>query len=147
MLSAGQSSLLRRKLILEREITDRLHTSISSYHEGGMFLTSFAIQPSVIKETRALLAQSLCDLRENPNKSRQDFERAQSHAIGSLSVGIDRRMMRRALDGAWETLRRGKCSWDELISSLESLKFEQFTEIMTEITREGRMTLVLAGDV
>jgi len=67
--------------------------------------------------------------------------------MGSFSVGIDRGMMWRTLLGVGETLRRGHFSWDELISSLESLNFEQFQDNVAEITRQERIALVLAGDI
>jgi len=147
MLSSGQSSILRRRLILEGEFTDRLRASASSYREAGMLFTTFAIQPSKVPEVLAILTKTVCDLRENTDRFKEDFENARSHAVGSFSAGIDGGMMFRALQGAWETLRRGHCSWDELISSLESLNFEQFKGSVTEITRPERIALVLLGNV
>jgi predicted Zn-dependent peptidase len=147
MISSGQSSLLRRKLILEGELTDRLRTSASSFREAGMFFTTFAVQPRNAPKVLSILTETIHGLRENATTFRESFENARSHAIGSFSVSIDMRMMWRVLRGSGETLRRGHCSWDELISSLESLSFEQFKETVTEITRPERIALVLAGDV
>jgi predicted Zn-dependent peptidase len=147
MISSGQSSLLRRKLVLEGELTDRLRTSASSFREAGMFFTTFAVQPRNVPKVLTILTETIHGLRENTATFRESFENARSHAIGSFSASIDMRMMWRVLRGSWETLRRGHCSWDELISSLESLSFEQFKETVTEITRPERIALVLAGDV
>jgi len=147
LLSSGQSSILRRRLILEGEFTDRLRTSISSYREAGMLFTTFAIQPNKVSEVLAILTETVRHLRENTVRFKEDFENARSHAMGSFSVGIDRGMMWRTLLGVGETLRRGHFSWDELISSLESLSFKQFKDNVKEITRPERIALVLAGDI
>jgi hypothetical protein len=56
-------------------------------------------------------------------------------------------MMWRILQGTWETLRRGHCSWNELILLLETLDFEKFRENVAEISRPERTALILAGDV
>jgi len=147
MLSSGQSSILRRRLILEGEFTDRLRTSATSYREAGMLFTTFAVQPIKVPDVLAILIKTVRDLRENTARFKEDFENARSHAVGSFSTGIDMGMMWRALQGVGETLRRGHCSWDEVISSLESLSFEQFKENVTEITQPERIALVLAGDI
>jgi predicted Zn-dependent peptidase len=147
MLSAGQSSILRRKLILEDEFTDRLRTVASSFREAGMFFTSFAVQPSKVSKVLKILTKTVRDLRENSAKFKENFENARSHAVGLFSTTIDTRMMWRATQGSWETLRRGHCSWDELISSLESLDFDEFKDNVAEITQPERMALVLAGNV
>jgi len=147
MLSSGQSSILRRKLILEGEFTDRLRTVASSFRESGILLASFAVQPSKVRKVVAILSETVRDLRENTVRFKENFENARSHAVGSFSTEIDVRMMWRAIQGAWETLRRDHCSWDELISSLDSLSFEQFKDNVVEITQPERMTLVLAGNV
>ena len=147
MLSAGQSSMLRRKLILEGEFTNSLRTFAWSYREAGIFFTAFAVKPSTVHKVLTILTKTMHDMRENIAKLKEDFENAQSHAAGSFSASIDRRMMWRALLGAWETLRRGECSWDELISSLESLNFAQFKDNVTEIIRPERAALILAGNI
>jgi predicted Zn-dependent peptidase len=147
MLSAGQSSMLRRRLILESELTDRLRTLTVSYKEAGMFLTSFASEPSKTPEALGALSETIHDLKKNTEEFKEDFERARNHAVGSFSSGIDRRMMWRALFGVWETLRRGHCSWDEWISSLESLGFQTFKDHVKEIVRPERTALVLAGNI
>jgi len=146
-LSAGQSSILRRRLILEGEFTDRLRTSVSLYREAGMLFTTFAIQPNKVSRVLSILKKTVRELREKTVKFKENFENARSHAVGSLSAGIDRGMMWRTLQGVGETLRRGHCSWDELISSIESLNFEQFQDNVAEITRQERIALVLAGDI
>jgi hypothetical protein len=56
-------------------------------------------------------------------------------------------MMCRVLQGTWETLRRGHCSWDELISQLETLSFNKFKETVVEISRPERTALIMAGAV
>jgi len=147
MLSAGQSSILRRKLILEAELTDRLRTISPGFREAGMLLTSFAVQPSNVLEVLTILTKTICDLRENTAKFKENFENARSHAVGSLSTTIDTRMMWRVTLGAWETLRRGQCQWDEIISSLESLSFDEFKDTVAEITQPERIALVLAGNI
>jgi predicted Zn-dependent peptidase len=145
MLSAGQSSILRRQLILQGDFTNSLRTSVWSYREAGMFFTTFAIKPNRVSKVLSILAKTVRDMRENTAKFKEDFENAQSHAAGSFSTAIDRRMMWRSLQGASETLRRGHCSWDELTSSIESLNFSQFKDSITEITRPERIALILAG--
>jgi predicted Zn-dependent peptidase len=147
MLSAGQSSLLRRQLILEGKFTNSLRTSVTTYREAGILFTTFAIKPSTVPKVIAILTKSVRDIRENTAKFKEDFENAQSHAAGSFSAGIDRRMIWRSLEGAWETLRRGRCSWDEMTSSLETLNFKQFRDNVTEITRPERIALILAGNI
>lgn len=147
MLSAGQSSILRRRLILEGKFTDRLRTGVLACREAGMLFATFATQPSNVAKILAILSRTVRSLRENPARFKEDFENARSHAVGSFSTSIDMRMMRRALQGSWETLRRGHCSWDEMTSSLESLKFEQFKDDVAEITRPERFSLILAGDI
>jgi hypothetical protein len=44
-------------------------------------------------------------------------------------------------------LRRGHCSWNELILLLETLDFEKFRENVAEISRPERTALILAGEV
>ena len=147
MLSAGQSSILRRKLILEAEFTDRLRTISPGFREAGMLFTSFATQPTKVPQVLTILAKTVRDLRENTAKFKENFENARSHAIGSLSTTIDARIMWRVTLGAWETLRRGQCQWDEIMSSLESLSFNEFKENVAEITQPKRIALVLAGNI
>jgi predicted Zn-dependent peptidase len=112
-----------------------------------MFFTSFAVQPSKVPRVLTILKKTVRDLRDNNAGLKENFENARSHAVGLFSTTIDTRMMWRATRGAWETLRRGHCSWDELISSLESLNFDEFKDNVAEITQPERMTLVLAGNV
>jgi predicted Zn-dependent peptidase len=147
MLSAGQSSILRRRLILEGKFTDEIRTSAPAFREAGMLFSTFETQSSKVPKVLAILTKTLRTLKENPAEFEEDFENARSHAVGSFSTSIDMRMMQRALQGAWETLRRGHCSWDELTSSLESQSFEQFKDNVTEITRPERVSLILVGDV
>jgi predicted Zn-dependent peptidase len=147
MLSAGQSSMLRRKLILEGEFTDRLRTSVASYREAGMFLTSFALQPGKVSRALTTITDTVQNLKKNSEGFKEDFERAKSHAVGSFLANVDRYMMWRALAGAWETLRRGHCSWDEWASSLESLSFEEFKDRLIEIVQPERTALILAGNI
>ena len=147
MLSSGQSSLLRRRLIFEGDFTDSFRTSVWGYREAGMLFTTFAIQPANVSKVLAILTQTVRELRESITRFKEEFKIARSHAVGSFSARIDRRMMWRVVQGAWETLRRGHCSWDKLISSLESLNFEQFKHNVREITRPERIALILAGDV
>jgi hypothetical protein len=56
-------------------------------------------------------------------------------------------MMYRTLQGAWETIRRGHCSWDELITQFETLKFNEFKENVAEICRPESTAIILAGEV
>jgi hypothetical protein len=56
-------------------------------------------------------------------------------------------MMFRTLQGAWETLRRGHCSWDELTMQLETLNFNEFKKNVAEISRPERTAIITAGDV
>jgi predicted Zn-dependent peptidase len=147
MLSTGRSSILRRKLIMVGEFTDRFRTSVSAYREAGIFLTTFAIWPNKVSKVMQILTETTRDVRKNIVKLKKDFERARGHAVGLFSTSIDMRMMWRTLAGAWETLRRGRCSWDEMIKSLETLKFEQFKDYVTEITKPERIALVISGDI
>jgi predicted Zn-dependent peptidase len=146
MLSEGRSSILRRKLILEGKYTDNLRTTVSSYREAGIFLTSFATEPTKTPEVLNTLTNAIGDLKST-EQFKEDFERGRNHAVDSFTTTIDRRMMWRALSGAWETLRRGHCSWDEWISSLEKLTFDQFTKNLQEIIQPKRIALVLAGNI
>jgi predicted Zn-dependent peptidase len=146
MLSAGRSSVLRRRLILEGKYTDKLRTAISSYKEAGTFLTSFAIEPGKTPEVLDTLTNAIGNLKST-EQFKEDFERAKSHAVGSFTATIDMRMMWRTLSGAWETLRRGYCSWDEWISSLESLTLDQFMKSLQEIIQPKRIAVVLAGNI
>ena len=147
MLSSGQSSVLRQRLILEAELTDKLRSIVSRYREAGMLFTTFAIQPNRVPKVLAILTKTIHEMRENTFRFKEDFENARNHAIGLLSTGIDSTMMWRILQGTWETLRRGRCSWDQLISSLERLDFEEFEDNVANITRPERIALILAGDV
>jgi secreted Zn-dependent insulinase-like peptidase len=112
-----------------------------------MLFTSFATQPTKVPQVLTILAKTVRDLRENTAKFKENFENARSHAIGSLSTTIDARIMWRVTLGAWETLRRGQCQWDEIMSSLESLSFNEFKENVAEITQPKRIALVLAGNI
>jgi secreted Zn-dependent insulinase-like peptidase len=78
---------------------------------------------------------------------KKDFERARSHATGLFSTSIDMRMMWRTLAGAWELLRRERCSWDETIASIETLKFEQFENYLAEIVQPERIALIISGKI
>jgi predicted Zn-dependent peptidase len=147
MLSSGQSSILRRRLILQAELTDRLRTLTPSYKEAGMLFTTFATQPNKASKILKILTETLRELGEDTGKFKEHFENARSHAIGQLTTGIDSTMMWRILQGTWETLRRGHCSWNELILLLETLDFEKFRENVAEISRPERTALILAGDV
>jgi predicted Zn-dependent peptidase len=147
MLSAGQSSMLRRKLILRGGFTDSLRSSADSYREAGMLFTTFAIKPNTVANVLTILTKTMRELRENTVKFKTEFENAKSHAAGSFSVALDRRMRWRALVGASEILRRGSCSWDMLISSLESLSFAQFKHNLTGIAQPERIALIIAGDI
>jgi predicted Zn-dependent peptidase len=147
MLSSGQSSILRRRLILEAELTDKLRTLIPSYKEAGMLFTTFATQPSKASKVQKILTETLRELREDTGKFKEHFENARNHAIGQLATGIDSIMMWRVLQGVWETLRRGHCSWNEQMSLLETLNFEKFKENVAEISRPERTALILVGDI
>jgi predicted Zn-dependent peptidase len=147
MLSSGQSSILRRRLILQAQLTDKLRTLTPSYKEAGMLFTTFATQPSKASKVLKILTETLRDLREDTSKFKEHFENARNHAIGQLTTGIDSTMMWRVLQGAWETLRRGHCSWNEQISQLETLDFKKFKENVAEISRPERTALIIAGDV
>ena len=147
MLSTGRSSILRRKLVMEGEFTDRFRTSVSAYREAGIFLTTFAIRPQKVTKVLQILTETTRDVRKHIAEFKKDFERARSHAVSLFSTSIDMRMMWRTLAGAWETLRRGRCSWDEMIASIETLKFEQFEDYVTEIMQPERIALVISGDI
>jgi predicted Zn-dependent peptidase len=147
MLSSGRSSILRRKLVMEGEFTDRFRTSVSAYREAGAFLTTFAIRPERASKVLQILTETTRDVREHTARFMKEFERARSHAVGLFSTSIDMRMMWRTLAGAWEMLRRGSCSWDEIITSIETLKFEQFEDYVTEITQPERIALVISGNI
>jgi predicted Zn-dependent peptidase len=147
MLSTGRSSVLRRKLVMEGEFTDRFRTSVSAYREAGIFLTSFAIRPEKVAKVLQILTETARDVRKNAAEFKKDFERARSHAVGLFSTSIDMRMMWRTLNGAWEILRRGRCSWDEIIASIETLKFEQFKNYLAEITQPERIALITSGKI
>jgi predicted Zn-dependent peptidase len=147
MLSSGQSSILRRRLIVEAELTDKLRTMTPSYEEAGMVFTSFATRPSKAVKVVNILTETLHELRENTDRFKEPFENARNHAIGLLTTNIDSTMMWRVLQGTWETLRRGHCSWDEIISQLETLSFNKFKEFVVEICRPERTALIMAGAV
>jgi predicted Zn-dependent peptidase len=147
MLSSGQSSILRRRLVLEAELTDKLRTLTPCYKEAGMLFTTFATRPDKTSKVLNILTETLSELRENTEKFKEHFENARNHAIGQLTTNIDTTMMYRTLQGAWETLRRGHCSWDELTTQLETLNFNEFKKNVKEISRPERTALILAGDV
>jgi predicted Zn-dependent peptidase len=147
MLSSGQSSILRRRLVLEAQLTDKLRTLTPCYKEAGMLFTTFATRPDKASKVLKILTETLSELREEPDTFKEHFENARNHAIGQLTTNIDSTMMYRTLQGAWETLRRGHCSWDELIEQLETLKFNEFKKNVGEISRPERTALILAGDV
>jgi predicted Zn-dependent peptidase len=147
MLSTGRSSILRRKLIMMGEFTDRFRTNVSAFHEAGIFLTTFAIRPDKVSKVLQILTETTNDVRKNVAELEKDFERARSHAVGLFSTSIDMRMMWRTLAGAWETLRRGHCSWDEITASLETLRFEQFKDYVEEIAQPERIALVVSGNI
>jgi predicted Zn-dependent peptidase len=147
MLSSGQSSILRRRLILEAQLTDKLRTLTSCYKEAGMLFTTFATRPDKASKVLKILTETLGELREDTGTFKEHFENARNHAIGQLTTSIDSTMMFRTLQGAWETIRRGHCSWDELIAQLETLDFNEFKKNVAEICRPERTALLLAGDV
>jgi predicted Zn-dependent peptidase len=147
MLSSGQSSILRRRLVLEAQLTDKLRTLTPCYKEAGMLFTTFATRSNKASKVLKILTETLSELREDKKKFKEHFENARNHAIGQLTTNIDSTMMSRTLQGAWETLRRGHCSWDELTSQLETLNFKEFKESVAEISRPERTALILAGDV
>jgi predicted Zn-dependent peptidase len=147
MLSSGQSSILRRRLVLEAQLTDKLRTLTPCYKEAGMLFTTFATRPDKASKVIKILTETLGELREDTDKFKEPFENARNHAIGQLTTNIDGTMMYRTLQGAWETIRRGHCSWDELISQLETLEFNEFKKNVAEICRPERTALILAGDV
>jgi len=147
MLSSGQSSILRERLVLEAELTDKLRTLTPCYKEAGMLFTTFATQPNKASQVLKILAQTLNELREDTEKFKEHFENARAHAIGQLTTHIDSSMMYRTLQGTQETIRRDHCSWDELTSQLETLNFDAFKENVTEISRPERTALILAGDI
>ena len=147
MLSSGQSSILRRRLVLEAQLTDKLRTITPCYKEASMLFTTFATQPNKASKILKILTETLSELRKEPDNFKERFENARNHAIGQLTTNIDTAMMYRTLQGAWETIRRGHCSWDELIEQLETLKFHEFKENVTEICRPERTALIMAGDV
>ena len=147
MLSSGQSSILRRRLILQAELTDRLRTLVQSYKEAGMLFTTFATQPNNASKVLKILSWTLSELREETYKFKEQFENARNNAIGQLTTNIDSPMMWRIFQGTWETLRRGHCSWNELTSHLETLNFKEFEETVTEISKPERIALILIGDV
>jgi predicted Zn-dependent peptidase len=147
MLSSGQSSMLRRRLILEAELTDKLRTLTPCYKEAGMLFTTFATRPDRASKVLKIIGETMSELREDAGKFKEHFENARNHAIGQLTTNIDSTMMYRTLQGAWETLRRGHCSWDELTTQLETLSFSKFKENIAEISRPERTALILAGDI
>jgi predicted Zn-dependent peptidase len=147
MLSAGRSSILRRRLVLETELTDKLRTLTPSYEEAGMLLTSFATRPNKAVKVVDIIAETLNELREDTDKFKELFENARNHAIGLLTTSLDTTMMYRVLQGSWETLRRGHCSWDELIHQLCTLSFDQFKENVLKISSPERTALIMAGAV
>ena len=147
MLSSGQSSILRRRLILEAELTDKLRTLTPCYKEAGMLFTTFATRPNKASKVLKILTETLSELREDTDTFKEHFENARNHAIGQLTTNIDNTMMYRTLQGAWETLRRGHCSWDELSVQLETLEFNEFKKNVAEISSPERTALILAGDV
>ncbi len=145
MLSAARSSILRQRLIVEAQLTDKLRTVTSNYNEAGMLLTTFATRPDKAKRVISILASTLKELNENTDRFKGSFEIARNHAMGTLTTGIDATMMWRVLQGSWETLRRGHCSWKELISQLEALDFNEFKQCVSEMSKPERATLILAG--
>ena len=147
MLSSGQSSILRRRLILEAQLTDKLHTLTPCYREAGMLFTTFATRPDKASKVLRILTETLSELREDTDKFKEQFENARNHAIGQLTSNIDSMMMFRTLQGAWETLRRGHCSWDELTMQLETLNFDEFKKNVAETSRPERTAIIMAGDV
>jgi len=147
MLSSGQSSILRRRLVLEAQLTDKLRTLTPCYKEAGMLFTTFATRPDGASKVLKILTETLGELRENADMPKEHFENARNHAIGQLTASIDSSMMWRTLQAAWETLRRGHCSWDELIAQLETLDFKEFKKNVKEISRPERTALIMAGDV
>ena len=147
MLSSCQSSILRRRLILEAQLTDKLRTITPCYKEAGMLFTTFATRPDKASKVLKILKETLNELREDTDKFKENFENARNHAIGQLTTNIDSTMMYRTLQGAWETLRRGHCSWDELTMQLEKLDFNEFKKNVAEISRPERTAQITAGDV
>jgi predicted Zn-dependent peptidase len=147
MFSSGQSSILRRRLVLEAELTDKLRTLTPCYKEAGMLFTTFATRPDKASKVLKILTETLSEMREDTDTFKEHFENARNHAIGQLTTNIDSTMMYRTLQGAWETIRRGHCLWDELIEQLETLKFNEFKKNVTEICKPERTALILAGDV
>ncbi|MGA3191407.1 MAG: pitrilysin family protein [Candidatus Bathyarchaeia archaeon] len=147
MLSSGQSSILRRRLVLEAQLTDKLRTVTSCYKEAGMLFTTFATRPDKASRVLNILIETLSELREDTDTFKEHFENARNHAIGLLATNIDNTMMYRTLQGAWETLRRGHCGWDELSAQLETLEFSEFKKNVAEMSRPERTALILAGDV
>ena len=147
MLSSGQSSILRRRLVLEAQLSDKLRTLKQCYKEAGMLFTTFATRPDKASEVLKILTETLSELREDTDKFKEHFENARNHAIGQLTTSIDSMMMFRTLQGVWETLRRGHCSWDELTMQLETLNFNEFKKNVAEISRPERTAIIMAGDV
>jgi predicted Zn-dependent peptidase len=147
LFSAGRSSILRQRLVLEDKFTDMIRTIAPAFREAGMLFVTFATKPSNVPRVLKILTKSVVSLRQDSTKFREDFENAKNHAMGSFSTGIDMRMMRRALQGSLEMLRRGHCSWDELTSSLESHSLGEFQGNVAEITQPDRVSLILAGDI
>jgi predicted Zn-dependent peptidase len=147
MLSSGQSSILRRRLVLETKLTDRLRTLTPCYKEAGMLFTTFATRPNKASKVLEILTETLNELREDTDRFKEHFEDARNHAIGQLTTNIDSTMMYRTLQGAWETLRRGQCSWDELTKQLETLDFNEFKENVAEMCRPERTALIMASDM
>jgi hypothetical protein len=94
-----------------------------------------------------MLTETTSEVRAHIAKFKADFDRAKSHAVGSFSTSIDMRMMWRTLAGAWEILRRRRCSWDEIIGSIETMKFERFQDYLTEIMQPERIALVISGNI
>jgi predicted Zn-dependent peptidase len=147
MLSSGQSSILRRRLVLETKLTDKLRTLTPCYKEAGMLFTTFVTRPNKASKVLKILTETVNELREHTDKFKEHFEDARNHAIGQLTTNIDSTMMYRTLQGAWETLRRGRCSWDKLIIQLETLDFSEFKDNVAEMCRPERAAVIMAGDV
>lgn len=144
ILGGGMSSRLFQLLREQLGAAYYVRAAADLYTDHGYFAAAAGLELSKAKTVITEMLKEFKRLKTEPVSS-AELERAKSHYVGNLLLGLESSDALAVFYGAQEALSKNLITTDELIKKIQAVSAEQIRKIAQEFFINDRLNLAILG--
>jgi len=145
-LGENMSSRLFQEIREERGLAYDIHSSVSRYHDTGLFTVSAGLEKKKLKDALAVILKEMGKIKENLI-SDEELRRAKEYYIGQLVLGLEKTMNSMLWVGENFVCSDQVLTKEEVIEKIQEVDCEQIRNVAQELFTDERLNLSLIGPI